>query len=345
MRTVAELLTGPSRSRRSTSCASPTSSSSSPTSTRREQFYVDLLGLVVTAAHGRRALPARAGRSACTTRSCCARAESPAVARSASASRADGRPRRRSPSWYEARGLRRRTWVDGASSRQGRALRVHDPLGFPLEFFYEMEQVERLLQRYDLHRGAPIMRIDHVNLHVPDVERGVRASGRQLGFRCSEYISTDGLRRATHGRVAAPQADRPRRRAHRRPRARACTTSRSGSPSRAAITARLRPARRRRHAQRDRARARTARRLERVLRLPPRPGRPSHRALHVRLLHGRPGPRADALVGRRRALPLVLGHPRAGQLVRGVDAVLGPDGAAGRDDASATSTSAISTRR
>src|SRR5262249_5142694 len=45
--------------------------------------------------------------------------------------------------------------------------------------------------RFDLHRGAPIMRLDHFNLHSPQVEDGV-AFWLSLGFRCTEYIATDG---------------------------------------------------------------------------------------------------------------------------------------------------------
>ena len=94
----------------------------------------------------------------------------------------------------------------------GRALRVWDPFGFPLEFFHEMSQFETQLQRFDLQRGAPIMRIDHFNIHSPDVEETF-AFWQTLGFRCTEYISTDGAGRADHRRLAGAQAD-------------ACTTSR-----------------------------------------------------------------------------------------------------------------------
>jgi catechol 2,3-dioxygenase len=73
---------------------------------------------------------------------------------------------------------------------QGQALRIDDPLGFPLEFFYEMEQVPCLLQRFDLHRGARIMRADHVNLYVANVAEAYDYY-RSLGFRCSEYIARD----------------------------------------------------------------------------------------------------------------------------------------------------------
>jgi 3,4-dihydroxyphenylacetate 2,3-dioxygenase len=92
---------------------------------------------------------------------------------------------------FESRGCEMR-WVEaGAEPGQGRALRVQDPFGFPLEFFHDMGQVDSQLQRYDLQRGAPIMRIDHFNLHSPAMEETF-AFWQQLGFRCSEYISTDG---------------------------------------------------------------------------------------------------------------------------------------------------------
>ncbi len=68
---------------------------------------------------------------------------------------------------------------------------MRDPFGFPLAFFCEMSQFDTQLQRFDLQRGAPIARIDHVNLHSPDVEATFRF-WQSLGFRCTEYISTDG---------------------------------------------------------------------------------------------------------------------------------------------------------
>jgi 3,4-dihydroxyphenylacetate 2,3-dioxygenase len=73
----------------------------------------------------------------------------------------------------------------------GRALHVRDPFGFPLAFFHEMGQLDTQLQRFDLQRGAPVARIDHFNLHVTDVEAVFRF-WTSLGFRCTEYISTDG---------------------------------------------------------------------------------------------------------------------------------------------------------
>jgi catechol 2,3-dioxygenase len=82
------------------------------------------------------------------------------------------------------------SWTDTAAPTVGRALRTFDPFGHPLEFFYEMGLVETQHQRFDLHRGAPILRFDHVNFHTPYMNQAF-AFWKSLGFKCSEYISTD----------------------------------------------------------------------------------------------------------------------------------------------------------
>jgi catechol 2,3-dioxygenase len=74
---------------------------------------------------------------------------------------------------------------------QGKALRVQDPTGLPIEFFHEMKQREWLLQRYNLYRGAHIMRLDHFNCQVPDVQKAYDWFTQHLGFTCSEYTVTD----------------------------------------------------------------------------------------------------------------------------------------------------------
>ncbi|MFW6075688.1 MAG: 3,4-dihydroxyphenylacetate 2,3-dioxygenase [Chloroflexota bacterium] len=73
----------------------------------------------------------------------------------------------------------------------GRALRLQDPVGLPLEFFASMDRAERLLQRFDRYRGAQVMRFDHFNCQVPEVNRAYRWYAEQLGFACSEYTATD----------------------------------------------------------------------------------------------------------------------------------------------------------
>jgi 3,4-dihydroxyphenylacetate 2,3-dioxygenase len=81
-------------------------------------------------------------------------------------------------------------WVNGSVPGQGRALRVQDPLGIPVEFFCEMAQAEWYLQKFNLYRGPHIMRLDHFNIHVPDVAQAYEHY-RGLGFRCSEYTVAD----------------------------------------------------------------------------------------------------------------------------------------------------------
>ncbi len=92
---------------------------------------------------------------------------------------------------FGARGCVVREVPAGADPGIGRAVRVWDPFGFPLEFFCEMDQFETQLQRFDAQRGAPIMRLDHFNIHSPDCERTM-AFWLEMGFRPTEYISTDG---------------------------------------------------------------------------------------------------------------------------------------------------------
>ncbi|MFE7114026.1 3,4-dihydroxyphenylacetate 2,3-dioxygenase [Streptomyces sp. NPDC057654] len=91
--------------------------------------------------------------------------------------RALGRPVRRVPKGEGTRGV-------------GDAVRVLDPLGFPVEFFYGIERGERLIQRYDLRRGAEIARLDHFNICTPDVPAAY-AHYTALGFGCSETIEGD----------------------------------------------------------------------------------------------------------------------------------------------------------
>ena len=82
-------------------------------------------------------------------------------------------------------------WVEGEEEGQGRALRVQDPSGLPVEFYHEMAQVDRYLQRFDQYRGPHIMRIDHVNCQVPDVQTAYEWYTGEWGFWCSEYTETD----------------------------------------------------------------------------------------------------------------------------------------------------------
>ncbi len=69
----------------------------------------------------------------------------------------------------------------------GDSVRVEDPLGFPYEFFYEVEHVERLAWRYDLQTPGCLVRLDHFNQVTPDVPRAVKYM-EDLGFCVTEDI-------------------------------------------------------------------------------------------------------------------------------------------------------------
>lgn len=155
---------------------------------RAAAFYVDLLGFIETA-RDRRRLYLRGYEEWQHHGMVLRLAETPGVGHIAfrvaapadlealaALAKADGLPHR---------------WVDGEEAGQGRALRVQDPAGLPLEFFHEMAPVERLLQRYDQYRGPGIMRLDHFNCQVPDVQHAADWYQRVLGFHCSELTETE----------------------------------------------------------------------------------------------------------------------------------------------------------
>ncbi len=60
----------------------------------------------------------------------------------------------------------------------------------PLDFYFRMDQGERMLQRYAAYQGARIQRIDHINCFTPDVQ-GSYDFYTELGFRLTEYTETD----------------------------------------------------------------------------------------------------------------------------------------------------------
>src|SRR5699024_11286572 len=79
---------------------------------------------------------------------------------------------------------------NGSQHAIGRALRVIDISGIPVEFFYKMDTVKRALQRFDLYRGANMQRIDHFNCMVPDVQKAYDFYINELDYRVSEYTTT-----------------------------------------------------------------------------------------------------------------------------------------------------------
>lgn len=156
---------------------------------RARAFYVDVLGFVEVAREGDRlylgGLEEREHHSLVLRK-----AESPGVGHLAFrvASEED---LERLAALYQDEGQPLR-WVEaGEEAGQGRALRVQDPTGLPLEFYHEMEPRERLLQRFDLYRGANVMRLDHFNCQVPRVQEAYDWFTRQLGFYPTELTVTD----------------------------------------------------------------------------------------------------------------------------------------------------------
>lgn len=94
----------------------------------------------------------------------------------------------RAAEYYEGMGLEVQRLKAGAEKGLGEAIRFQDPLGFPIELYYEMEEVERQLQSFHRHRGVAPARIDHVNVFYPDVERAYQYYTQGLGFTLTEYV-------------------------------------------------------------------------------------------------------------------------------------------------------------
>jgi len=90
---------------------------------------------------------------------------------------------------FESHGLPIR-WLQPDEERgQGRALRVRDPFGFPVEYYAQMESAPWLLQQYHLHRHGCPTRLDHLNVLMPDAQAGFDWYTRELGFGCAEYTA------------------------------------------------------------------------------------------------------------------------------------------------------------
>ena len=94
----------------------------------------------------------------------------------------------RAAAWFRARNL---PVAFPELPYQGRTLRTADPTGMPIDFYFRMDQRERMLQRYAAYKGARIQRIDHINCFTPDVQQSYDFY-TALGFRLTEYTETDG---------------------------------------------------------------------------------------------------------------------------------------------------------
>ncbi|TFD11033.1 3,4-dihydroxyphenylacetate 2,3-dioxygenase [Cryobacterium sp. TMT1-2-2] len=95
--------------------------------------------------------------------------------------------------YYKELGCRTERRTEGFVKGIGDSVRVEDPLGFPYEFFFATTHVERLAWRYDLQGPGALVRLDHFNQVTPDVGRG-RKYLEDLGFRVTEDIQdSDGV--------------------------------------------------------------------------------------------------------------------------------------------------------
>jgi len=89
--------------------------------------------------------------------------------------------------FYQERGCRVERNPHGFVRGVGDSVRVMDPLGFPYEFFHDVEHVERLAWAYDAHIPGALVRLDHFNQITPDVPSAVDYM-EDLGFRITEDI-------------------------------------------------------------------------------------------------------------------------------------------------------------
>jgi catechol 2,3-dioxygenase len=96
----------------------------------------------------------------------------------------------RAVEFYTELGCRVERRPQGFTLGIGDSVRVEDPLGFPYEFFHDVEHVERLAWRYDLYGPGALVRLDHFNQVTPDVPRA-RAYMEDLGFRVTEDIKDE----------------------------------------------------------------------------------------------------------------------------------------------------------
>lgn len=179
------------------------------------RFYVDVLGLHVTEEDDE-SIYLRSAEEFIHHNLVLRRGPVPAVAafsyRVRSAEDLD-----RAVAFYTELGCEVRRSANGFVKGIGDAVRVVDPLGFPYEFFFQTEHVERLSWRYELHAPGELVRLDHFNQVTPDVPRAVRHY-QDLGFRVTEDIQdVDGVvyaawmrRKPTVHDTAATGGDGPR---------------------------------------------------------------------------------------------------------------------------------------
>lgn len=89
--------------------------------------------------------------------------------------------------FYEELGCRVERVPAGTVPGMGEIVRVQDPLGFPYEFFHDVDHVERLAWNYELYTPGALVRLDHFNQVTPNVPRAIDYMV-DLGFGVTEEI-------------------------------------------------------------------------------------------------------------------------------------------------------------
>ncbi|MBB5633561.1 3,4-dihydroxyphenylacetate 2,3-dioxygenase [Cryobacterium mesophilum] len=152
------------------------------------RFYVDILGLVVTHEDDE-AIYLRAFEEYLHHSLVLRQGPVPALAALAYRVRSQAEVAK-AAAHFESLGCSVEHRASGATRGIGEAVRVIDPLGFPVEFFYDADHVERYTRRYDVQGSGAISRLDHFNIFTPDVP-AAQAYYESLGFRVSEDIQDE----------------------------------------------------------------------------------------------------------------------------------------------------------
>lgn len=151
-------------------------------------FYVDVLGLIVTA-EDEDAVYLRAFEEYLHHSLVLRRGDTAALGRLAYRVRGQDQVDV-AERYFREQGLALERVPAGVTKGIGEAVRIIDPLGFPVEFFYDAEHTERFTQRYDLQPANALTRLDHFNVMVPDV-KAAHAYYTSLGFGVSETIEDE----------------------------------------------------------------------------------------------------------------------------------------------------------
>lgn len=93
--------------------------------------------------------------------------------------------------WFNAKG-HAVAWVERPF--QGRTLATTDCFGTPIEFYFRMDRLAPIHQKYALYRGVKPLRIDHFNCFATDVDKAV-AFYNEIGFRVTEYTEDEESKR------------------------------------------------------------------------------------------------------------------------------------------------------